>query len=214
MFNAPWPVLALCAVLIATHAARLAMGIGPDRFALTGADLASGRCWGLLTHIFVHASWTHVIMNTAFTLIFGVPVARLLGESPRGAAAFLIYFLACGVIAALAYAVVAAPGGGRGWAVVGASAAASGLFGGAARLIEGRGRIGPLSGGGVVGMSLAWIGINAVLGLTGLTPGAIGVPVAWQAHIFGFIAGLLLLPPAAILAGRAPPQPDHAPITR
>jgi membrane associated rhomboid family serine protease len=73
-------------------------------------------------------------------------------------------------------------------------------MGAAARLIEGRGRIGPLGGRVVVGMTLAWIIVNAVLGLSGLTPGVGDAPVAWQAHIIGFVAGLLLITPAAWIA--------------
>ena len=41
-------------------------------------------------------------------------------------------------------------------------------------------------------MTIAWIVVNVVLGLTGLTPGTAGAPVAWQAHIFGYFAGLVL----------------------
>jgi membrane associated rhomboid family serine protease len=56
-------------------------------------------------------------------------------------------------------------------------------------------------------MTLAWIVINAALGLSGLTPGAAGAPVAWQAHILGFAAGLLLIQPAAWIAkGSRPPH--------
>jgi len=41
-FNAPWTVLTLAALLIATHVARVLAGVGPERFALTGDDLAAG----------------------------------------------------------------------------------------------------------------------------------------------------------------------------
>jgi len=39
--------------------------------------------------------------------------------------------------------------------------------------------------------------VNLLLGLTGLTPGTEGAPVAWEAHIIGFFAGLLLISPVA-----------------
>jgi len=209
-FNAPWPVLALVAILIATHAARLAAGVGVERFALTAADLPAGRWAGLISYLFVHASWAHVLINAAFTLAFGAPVARYLGGRARGAVAFFAFFVLCGVIAALAYAGLLGVIGGadRPWALLGASGAASGLFGAAARLIEGRGRLGPIGGRTVVGMTLAWIAVNAVLGLSGLTPGAAGLPVAWEAHIFGYFAGLILIGPMARMAGA------HAPITQ
>jgi len=201
-FRAPWPVILLIAVLIGTHALRTWLGVDPDAFALTGPDLAAGRWTGLVTHLFVHASWVHVLMNSVFILAFGAPVSRFLRTDALGALAFWLFFLACGVVAGAGYAGVASGlarmgAGSNDFALVGASGAASGLMGAAARLIEGRGRLGPLTGRTVVAMSVAWILINAVLGLTGLTPGTAGAPVAWEAHIIGFFAGLLLISPVA-----------------
>ncbi len=204
LFNAPWTVVALVVVLLATHLLRVCLGIDADRFALTRDDLGEGHWVPLFSYMFVHANWAHVAMNSAFTLAFGAPLARSLGAGWRGALSFFGFFLGCGVIAALGYAglLAASPGpaDGDGWALVGASGAASGLMGASARLIEGRGRVGPIGGRVVIGMGLAWIAINAVLGLSGLTPGAGDAPVAWQAHIIGFAAGLVLITPAAWIA--------------
>ena len=201
LFNAPWTVVALVAVLLATHLLRLVTNVAPEQFALTREDLATWNWPPLFSYMFVHGSWAHVLMNAAFSFAFGAPVARSFGVGWRGALVFYAFFLICGVLAALSYAgLLSVLPGGEGWALVGASGAASGLMGAAARLIQGRGRIGPITGRVVVAMTLAWIAINAVLGLTGLTPGAGGAPVAWQAHIFGFAAGLLLITPASWLA--------------
>ena len=204
--NAPWSVVALIGLLIVAHLARIVTGGAVDRFALTSADLTAGRLAGLVTYQFVHGGWTHVLMNAAFVLAFGAPVGRFLGGSARGGAAFFIFFLACGIGAAAAYAGLAGLLGGLGragdqWALVGASGSASGLMGAAARLMEGKGRLGAMTGRIVTGMALGWIAMNALLGLSGLTPGAAGVPVAWEAHIFGFFCGLILIGPAARVAG-------------
>lgn len=204
--NAPWSVAALIVVLIGAHAARVFTGGDVDRFALTSSDLASGRFAGLITYQLVHGSWAHVLMNSAFVLAFGAPVARFLGGGARGSLAFFLYFVACGMAAAAAYAgletlMASAGRGGGGWALVGASGAASGLMGAAARLIEGRGRLGSMTGRTVTGMTLSWIAVNAVLGVSGLTPGTAGAPVAWEAHIFGYFCGLLLIGPVGWLAG-------------
>src|SRR5579859_1197061 len=212
VFNAPWTVMALVAVLVGAHALRVFAGGSADRFALTSADLAARRLAGLATYQFVHANWAHVLVNSAFVLAFGAPVARYLGGGPRGAAVFFTFFLFCGGAAAAAYAgmvdALAAVGPERSpWALVGASGAASGLMGAAARLIQGQGRPGSLVGRTVIGMTFGWIAVNAVLGLTGLTPGTAGAPVAWQAHIFGYFCGLLLIGAAGRLA--AAPS-DHA----
>ena len=174
---------------------------------MTAPDLANGNWGGLVSHIFVHAGWTHLVMNCLFILAFGAPVARFLGPSLAGALSFWLFFLVCGVVAGAGYAsaeeIMARFGLGRlDFALVGASGAASGLMGAAARLIEGRGRLGPLAGRTVVGMSVVWILINLALGLTGMTPGTAGAPVAWQAHILGYFAGLFLIAPMAWMSGR------------
>ncbi len=207
--RAPWPVVVLIAILIGAHAARLWLGIDPERFALVAGDIGAGRWISLVSHMFIHASWAHVLMNSVFILAFGAPVARFLGQGARGALVFAVFFLACGIVAGAGFAAMAAQLARVGlaspdWALVGASGAASGLMGAAARLIEGRGRLGPVGGRAVVGMTLSWILVNVVLGATGLTPGTAGAPVAWQAHIIGYFAGLLLISPLSRLA-RADP---------
>ena len=50
-------------------------------------------------------------------------------------------------------------------------------------------------------MGAAWVVANAVLGVFGLTPGTGGAPVAWEAHIIGFFAGVLLIGITGRLAG-------------
>ncbi len=48
----------------------------------------------------------------------------------------------------------------------------------------------------------AWIAVNVVFGLAGIAPGMGVVRIAWEAHIFGYFAGLLLIGPAARLFAR------------
>ena len=205
--NAPWVVTGLILALLAAHAARVWTGTSLDPFAVTSQDFSHGGYAQFVTYQFAHGSWAHVLMNSAFVLAFGAPVARFFGKGARGSLVFLLFFLACGVLAAATYGVYAEleaklmarpppP-----WALVGASGAASGLMGAAVRLMQGHGRVGQLGGQTVVGMTVAWIVINLVLGLSGLTPGAGAVPVAWQAHILGYFAGLLLVGSFAALAG-------------
>ena len=88
--------------------------------------------------------------------------------------------------------------------MVGASGAASGLMGAAARLIGGQGRPGRMLSQAVTGMGGAWILINVIMALTGgaLIPGAGDAGVAWEAHLAGFLAGVLLIGPFGWLAGQ------------
>jgi membrane associated rhomboid family serine protease len=199
--------MGLILALIAAHVARVWSGTSLEPLAVTSQDFAQGGYAQFVTYQFAHGSWAHVLMNAAFVLAFGVPVARYFGEGPRGSLVFLIFFLVCGILAAASYGgyvdlaarLTGSPP--RPWALVGASGAGSALMGAAARLIQGHGRVGRLWGRTVVVMTLAWIGINLVLGLSGLTPGAGAVPVAWEAHILGYFAGLLLIGLFGALAG-------------
>jgi membrane associated rhomboid family serine protease len=207
MFNAPWTIVVLCVGLIALYAVQsfalnTPKGDPPAALTLTPAALAAGHWETLITSLFLHGSWPHVLMNSVAALAFGPPVARLMGLGPRGALVFLLFYLACGVFGSLGF-VLAAPHDQLG--VVGASGAISGLLGAASRIIQGHGRIGPIFGQTVIGMAIAWAIVNTVLGIMpGWTPGSMGMPVAWQAHLAGYAAGVLLVGPFARLAGRGP----------
>jgi membrane associated rhomboid family serine protease len=200
-------VTGLILALIAAHGARVWSGTSLEPFAVTSQDFAQGGYAQFVTYQFAHGSWAHVLMNAAFVLAFGAPVGRYFGEGVRGSLVFLAFFLVCGILAAVTYGgyvdlVAWAMGRPQPpWALVGASGAASGLMGAAARLIQGHGRVGRLGGRTVAAMTFAWILINVVLGVSGLTPGAAAVPVAWQAHILGYFAGLLLIGPFGALSG-------------
>jgi membrane associated rhomboid family serine protease len=197
---APWTIVALCLALLGLYAVQIAVGsdVVIPRFELSGPALAKGRYETLITYGFVHETWTHVIMNTIGAFAFGPPVARLMGVGPRGAMVFAAFYLTLVVLSGLGLMAVD-----PNIACIGASGAVSGLMGAAARLIEGQGRVGPLFGRTVVAFTLIFVVANVVLGMFRLTPGAFGVAVAWQAHLAGFFAGLLLVGPFARLAGRS-----------
>jgi membrane associated rhomboid family serine protease len=202
-FNAPWTAVALSVVIAGGYAIQefLPQEEVLNAFAFSPAGLAAGQWPTLITALFLHGGWAHALMNAAFALAFGTPVARFFGLKLQGAIAFFAFYLATGVLSNLGYA--ALHWGGTG-ALVGASGAVSGLMGAAARLIGGRGRIGPLLSPSVVGMGASWIAINVAIGVFGssLLPGTGGAGVAWEAHLAGFAAGVLIITPFAWLAPR------------
>jgi membrane associated rhomboid family serine protease len=111
-----------------------------------------------------------------------------------------LFYLVCGIVGGLGFVLADLHDKA---VVVGASGAISGLLGAASRIIQGQGRIGPMFGQTVIGMAIAWAIVNVALGVVpGWTPGAMGMPVAWQAHLAGYAAGVLLIGPFARLAGR------------
>jgi membrane associated rhomboid family serine protease len=199
MFNAPWPALAIAVIIIASYAAQGLLPYEGRAYALYPVEVEAGRPLGLLTSLFLHGGWPHALMNAAFGLAFGTPVARLFGLRAAGVIAFFIFYLLCGVIAGLVF-VVLHPGGLN--PVLGASGAVSGLMGAAARLMDGQGRLGSPFSRSALSMAGAWIAVNLLIAVTGLAPGLEEGSVAWEAHLGGFAAGLLLAGPFARLLRR------------
>ncbi|WP_420479645.1 rhomboid family intramembrane serine protease [Brevundimonas sp. FT23028] len=193
MFNAP-----LVAVLVAASIPGLYLlqGALPDEgfsLAFRPVSLIGGTWWpGVLTGMFLHAGWTHAAMNGVGALAFAPPVARLM-PGARGALAFLLFYMACGVVGMIGYG-LAHPQSPD--IVVGASGAVFGLTGAAIRLLGQRGgRLRPLTDRRVLAMSAILMGVNLVVGLIGLAPGGEAAGIAWETHAFGFLFGLLAVGP-------------------
>jgi membrane associated rhomboid family serine protease len=197
--RAPWPVLSLAAVLVGLYLLQ-STAVDPDaaamRYGFAPAELEEGRWAGLVTALFVHGNWTHVLLNALATLAFGAPVARLFGKGPAAALAFLAFFLVCGVAGSLGFA-AAHPGAHA--LLVGASGGAAGLMGAASRLIDRRNRLAPFASRTVIGMAGSWLIVNLLIALVGLEAVSGGAPIAWEAHLAGYAAGLLLVGPTARL---------------
>lgn len=200
MFNAPWPAVVLTAVILGGFALQ---GLVAEplvmAYAFAPADLDAGRWETVVTALFLHGSWAHALMNGAFALAFGTPVARFLGTRGFEVVLFFAFYLACGVLANLAYAALHA---GQQVPLVGASGAVSGLMGAAARLIAGRGRLGGVFSRTVLGFGAGWVAVNLILAVVGFAPGAGDAKIAWEAHLAGFLAGVLLIGFVARLARR------------
>lgn len=198
IFNAP-----LLAVLLAASMPALYFFQERSRdnwlgLAFAPIDLAEGRYGGLFTSMLVHGGWVHVLMNAVAALTFGAPVARLF-RGAVGVGVFLALYICAGIFATLGYGLVHL---GSPDPLVGASGAVFGLIGAATRLLGGGGRVLPLTDRGVITTSIAWMAVNAVVGLIGFAPGVDGARIAWEAHAFGFLFGILAIGPLARLFAR------------
>jgi membrane associated rhomboid family serine protease len=145
----------------------------------------------ILTSMFLHGSWWHLLGNMLYLWIFGNNI-----EDAMGHARFLLFYLVCGVAAALTMAFMdpasTIP-------MVGASGAISGALG-AYMLLYPRARVTVIvpilivfypfhiRAIWVVGIWFAMQLLNAATA----TPDAPGV--AWWAHVGGFFAGMALTP--------------------
>lgn len=144
----------------------------------------------VLTSMFLHGGWLHLAGNMLYLWIFADNV-----EDATGHGRFLLFYLLCGVAAALAQAL---PAPGSQVPMIGASGAMSGVLGGYL-LLHPRARVLVLI---PLGFLLQAVRMPAVLvlglwfGLQLLSEAYAGegAGVAFRAHIGGFVAGMLLIP--------------------
>jgi membrane associated rhomboid family serine protease len=216
--NVPPAVLWLAAAFVAIHVTRQFLSQGTDewvlltfaflpaRYSAIGAQLPGGdwaRLWTPLTYAFLHGDYVHLSVNIIWMASFGGPLARRFGS---------LRFLLLALVAAVAGVALHFMLHRTDIAlVIGASGAVSGMMAATARFAFSPG--GPLAGGGpssfgvradplaavirngrAVAFILVWFVINLVFGLAGsYLPGVSG-PIAWEAHVGGFLAGLLCFP--------------------
>jgi membrane associated rhomboid family serine protease len=188
-------------------------------FAQVGAAGGWGAdAWTFVTYSLIHADVTHLGLNAIWLLAFGSAVARRFGGW-RFAAFYVVTSAAGAALHLVTHAGELAP-------MVGASAAISGFMAAAIRFVfQAGGPLGMLRGERrrvylrpaapllvtlrdvrVLAFLAVWFGLNVLFGLGSFSLFDDQQTVAWQAHIGGFLAGLLLFPlfdpvPARIRAG-------------
>jgi membrane associated rhomboid family serine protease len=215
MFRAPPVVLWLIGTLAVAHAARAALPLAKSQeiiadYALVPARYSRafleshmadpGTVWEraipFVSYMGLHGDYTHLAINCLWLLAFGPIVARRFG-----AGLFLSFFITCGVAGACAYLAL---NWGSAVPVVGASGAISGLMAAALRMLPGQAApwmsgavkdqapLAPIFSRQILIFSAVWAAINLLAGMTGLGMGGEPGLIAWQAHLGGFLAGLLL----------------------
>jgi membrane associated rhomboid family serine protease len=211
--RAPASVLGLIGVLVAAHVLRVLAppaiaeqvlndyALDPARYSGHAAAGVLANVLPLFTHMLLHANATHLAVNSVWLLAFGPIVARR-----YGGVAFVVFFVLCGLAGA---AFFIALNWGDDVGVIGASGAISGLMGGAIRMMRLRQPymnvatmpLLPIWSSQVLGFSAVWLVINLVTGLTGVGTGGQIEPVAWQDHMGGYLAGLILAGPFEAVFG-------------
>ena len=164
-----------------TVAIYLVAILGPLELPLGSVPLGAlkGDWWRLITANFLHLALWHVTANMLGLLIFGPPLERMVG-----ATRFLGLYVCSGVLAMFIVSL-----GGRGAA--GASGGLAGVLG-ALVVLAWRRRHRSEAMRGLVIMALA---SSTLFLLSGSILWAIsGIPVADDAHLAGFVTGLLVGP--------------------
>ena len=192
-----WATSAICTIAVVAFVALALLPEGEREYAvlrygvvpaeLLGPQLHWNEWVTLLTALFVHADWPHLVGNMAFLLIFGLPAERLLGSRR-----LLSLFFLCGMLAVLGAALFA-PASTR--PIVGMSGAVSGLVGAYIALFP-RARLGLVLPLGlflefvrIPALALIgfWILVQAIFAWLAPDLGR----VAWGAHLVGFAAGIV-----------------------
>ncbi len=173
-----------------------ALGLTPAYLPFESGPAFMSYLLNLLTYIFAHGGWWHLISNMWMFRIFADNIEDVMNP-PR----FAVFYLLCGVIAGLVHALVNADSH---VPVVGASGAISGVLG-AYFLLYPRARVTTFVFFLIIDLPASlylggWFLLQLV---SGLQDGG-GAGVAWWAHLGGFAAGMALTP--LFRSGRPLPQ--------
>ncbi len=146
----------------------------------------------IFSAMFLHAGFMHLAGNMLYLWIFGNNIEDVLGK-----VRFIMFYLVCGVIAALCHVFMDT---GSQIPMVGASGAISGVLG-AYMVLFPRARVKTLVFLGILVtiiripaaiLLILWLGLQIY---SNMASGGAGGGVAWMAHIGGFVAGMILILP-------------------
>ena len=145
----------------------------------------------IFSSMFLHGGWMHLIGNMLYLWVFGNNV-----EDAMGHKRFILFYLSCGLLAALTQAVLNPDSE---IPMIGASGAISGVLG-AYVLLHPHARILVVIPIGIL-IYTPWIAAYWVLGfwfvlqlINSLISASDTGGVAYGAHLGGFVAGMLLIP--------------------
>lgn len=201
------PSLILAIPMIAAFLALAWTQGGMGEWAVSGPRLAEGRYHLIATHMFAHAGLMHIGFNLVALFALGPAVAERLGPmTRRSAAAFFALFFGCG-IAGMALWLALNPASEI--PMLGASGAIFGLLGFLMRQPDPHGKPISLASPAMARAFAEWIKLHLPLVALFAIPVLLGSDffgLAWEAHLGGFVAGLLLCGPIRAWAGnrRAP----------
>lgn len=165
----------------------------------------SAMPWTFVSYALLHGSWMHLIFNSVWLAAFGAPVARRYGALRYGLLAL------AGIVAGAGLHLVLDPESAM--PLVGASAGISALMAAAARFVfqppppfaaAAPWHLPPrpplqtipelLQNRTAMLFLGVLLGTNLLFGLLALPLGGSEGPIAWDAHLGGFVAGFFMLP--------------------
>ncbi|WP_319533558.1 rhomboid family intramembrane serine protease [uncultured Cohaesibacter sp.] len=218
MFNLPQPIMVLGGIMILIQSLQsfvlspiqqqdllLWFSFLPPRYSAAGQGFAFpggvfGDVWTFVSYAFLHGGWMHLILNLVWMAAFATVLLRRIGILN-----FVIFFIVTAAAGALVHLFFHMNSSSP---LVGVSAVLSGAMAATARFafVGGYGGFAALQGTHrypaqslkqlwhnqqAMAFLGIWLVLNLVFGLTSMFGGG---GIAWEAHLGGFIAGLLVLP--------------------
>jgi len=164
---------------------RLLVTLGLALF--ISGDFQWDRLYTLVTSVFVHGGWLHLIFNGIWIAILGGKVQQLIGTTR-----FLAFFFTTAICAGLAETVI---NWGLTTLVIGASGGVFGLIGAAGHIWAVKSWQSPMERWkSLLGYGALMMALNLGYAFVGDVPGSDGEAISWEAHSGGLLAGLLLFP--------------------
>ena len=215
----PPSVVFFSALLIAIHLIRAFLPAGADfqvlmRYAFIPSRYGAGvnypggelaEIWTFITYAFLHGGLPHLVVNVLWFACFGTALARRFGFFRLS-----LMFIAGSVGGAFLHLLVLPNDPGM---LIGASAGISAVMAGTLRFafathgpladgwsdssayrVEAPGLFQLFANRRATSFIVIWLAINLAIGLQEVLFGAGSSLIAWQAHIGGFVTGLLLFP--------------------
>jgi membrane associated rhomboid family serine protease len=196
-----WPISILFFVCIGVFISQVLIPLPIERWGLSAAALRQGHYETLLTNIVMHGGLMHLLSNMIAYLAVAPLVCARFGRGLTGMISYHAFFLLCGLAGDLLFLALHRFGE---VPVVGASGAIYGLFAAAIRLDPKSDHLrahlskGVLSGWRWMVMSnvivvLMFGGPQILLQILQGNFVGLTVPIAWEAHVGGFLAGIFLM---------------------
>lgn len=209
LFNVPMVVGVVAALLAAIYflskvAPETVLALTGGRYGLSPALLFAGPAANggvvpmlapLFSHMLIHATLAHLLFNLLWFVVFGSPLARRL----RSAWRFLVFFALSGAAGGAFFSLFHATDP---TVLVGASGGVTGFLGALVRFAFAGGQglppeerpLAPLFHPSVLTWSVVVILLNASVAIFGPGFGVGDADVAWQAHVGGYLFGLVAFP--------------------
>lgn len=202
-----WP---MWLVVVACACVFVAQKLSPDLLSVgffSSQAVHDGRWWTIVTSIFMHGNSVHILSNMWAYLVLSPFVIARFGQGWRGVAPYHIFYLSCGLAGNFVFWALHPNGDNP---VVGASGAIYGVYAAGMRLDLFDDKLTPIWSRRTLDAIWFFIwsnllvialfgGPDLVLQILRGQGGDLAIPIAWEAHLGGFIAGFFLI---QLMAGK------------